>query len=56
MLMLKVIGSSSKGNCYIFETNNSSLMLDCGILKLIEKIDIKDIPKIKGILITHQHT
>ena len=56
MLMLKVIGSSSKGNCYILESNKSSLMLDCGILKIIEKIDVKDIPKIKGIIITHQHT
>ena len=54
MLTLKVLGSSSKGNCYVLENNNTSIMLDCGVdyKKIMENIDIK---KINGIVITHCH-
>jgi len=54
MLTLKVLGSSSKGNCYVLENNDTSIMLDCGVdhKKIIENIDIK---KINGIVISHCH-
>lgn len=54
MLTLQVLGSSSKGNCYILSNNDTSIMLDCGVdyKKIIDNIDIK---KINGIVITHCH-
>ena len=54
MLSLKVLGSSSKGNCYILENNDTKIMLDCGIdyKKILNNIEID---KINGILITHCH-
>lgn len=54
MLNLKVIGSSSKGNCYVLTNNDTSIMLDCGVKS--EKImKYVDIDKIDGIIITHCH-
>ena len=31
MLSLQILGSSSKGNCYILENNDTKIMLDCGV-------------------------
>ena len=55
MLNINVLGSSSRGNCFILSDNKENLMLECGmryeqIYKLIDK------EKLKGILISHQHT
>lgn len=54
MLTLQVLGSSSKGNCYVLSNNDTSIMLDCGVdpYKILNKIDIN---KIDGIVITHCH-
>ena len=54
MLTLQVLGSSSKGNCYVLTNNDTSIMLDCGVDsdKILNNIDIN---KINGIIITHCH-
>lgn len=51
MLKLKIIGSSSKGNCYILKSNTTSIMLDCGCKKVVNE----DLTKIDGIVMTHRH-
>lgn len=51
MLSLKIIGSSSKGNCYILKSNTTSIMLDCGCKKIIDE----DLTDIDGIVLTHRH-
>lgn len=51
MLNLKIIGSSSKGNCYILQSNTTSIMLDCGC----KNVSNEDLTKIDGIILTHRH-
>lgn len=53
MLKLKVLGSSSKGNCFVLYDNDKNLIIDCGCKNTIEKVDIT---KTIGILISHLHT
>lgn len=53
---LKILGSSSKGNCYILRTSTETLLLECGV-------SFKDISKglnygfggLVGCLVTHEH-
>lgn len=52
MIKLKVYGSSSKGNSYIIETDNGSIMLDCGVKNIHDKVNFKEI---LGVLLTHSH-
>lgn len=52
MLKLKVLGSSSKGNCFVLYDNDKNLIIDCGCKNTIEKVDIT---KTMGILISHGH-
>lgn len=52
MLKLNVYGSSSAGNCFILEDNYEQIMLDCGISKIENKIDVS---KLSAILISHKH-
>lgn len=52
MLKMYCYGSSSKGNCFILENNKTSIMLDCGVKNIENKINIKSIA---GILLSHQH-
>jgi len=52
MMSLKVYGSSSKGNCYLFSTSTTNILLDCGVKNIEEKIDLKNLD---GILLTHRH-
>lgn len=51
MLKLKIIGSSSKGNCYILKSNTTSIMLDCGCKKVISE----DLTQIDGVVLSHLH-
>ena len=30
-MKLKILGSSSNGNCYVLETRNESLIIECGV-------------------------
>lgn len=54
MLSLNVLGSSSKGNCYILQNNDTKILLDCGVdyEKILNQINPEEI---NGILITHCH-
>lgn len=51
---IKVIASSSKGNCYLIDDGSTQLMLEAGISysKLIKKVNFS---KVSGVLITHEH-
>ena len=55
-MKLKVLGSSSRGNCYILSTSTGSLLLECGLpWKPIQKGLNFDLSNIKGCLVTHSH-
>lgn len=51
---IKVLASSSKGNCYLINDSVSSLLIECGIAfdKIIKEVDIA---KVDACLITHEH-
>lgn len=53
---LKVLGSSSSGNCYILDCGNEALILEAGIrfLEVKKALDF-NIRRVVGCLITHQH-
>lgn len=56
MIRLKVLGSSSSGNCYLIETEKSKLILDAGVnFKNVQKALKFDFKNIEGVLITHEH-
>jgi len=54
--MIKVLGSSSRGNCYIISTSKESLILECGIKykDILAGLDY-DLSKVVGCLVTHEH-
>ena len=54
MAILKIIGSSSKGNSYIVETENESIILDLGCKwnDILKSLNYK-IDKVGGCLVTH---
>jgi len=56
MASLKVAGSGSKGNCYIIDTGEKKILLDCGIKwsKIQKSLDFK-IADVCGCLVTHEH-
>ena len=56
-MKLKVLGSSSSGNCYLIEINkNDKLILDAGInFKEVQRELHFNFKEIKGVLITHEH-
>jgi len=55
-MKLKILGSSSKGNCYIIENEKSILILEAGISFKTVKPEIDfQISKIKGVLVSHEH-
>lgn len=55
-MQLKVVGSSSKGNCYILENDKEALILECGVpfIETKKAIDF-NLHKVSGCLITHEH-
>ena len=56
MLDIEVLGSSSKGNCYILRTKESTLILECGInYKEILNALKYDLSNVVGCLVTHEH-
>lgn len=56
-MVLKVIGSSSKGNGYALVAENEILLLECGCpFKEVKKAIDWQILKIKGCLLTHGHS
>ena len=53
---LKVLGSSSKGNCYLLDNGKEALMIECGIaFKNVQKAVDFDINRIAGCIISHEH-
>ena len=53
---LKVLGSSSRGNCYIVDNGNEALIIEAGIrFAEVKKALDFNIRKVVGCLITHQH-
>lgn len=55
-MKLKVLGSSSHGNCYILENETEALVIECGInMKDVkESLDFQ-VSKIVGCIISHEH-
>lgn len=55
-MKLKILGSSSKGNCYILEGESEALVLECGIpfLEVKKALDF-NISKVVGVLVSHEH-
>ena len=51
---IKVIASSSKGNCYLLDDGKTQILIEAGITfnKLIRKVNISNI---SGVLVTHEH-
>lgn len=55
-MTLKVLGSSSHGNCYILENEAEALIIECGIGFKEAKISLDfDVSKIVGCIISHEH-
>jgi len=55
-MILKVLGSSSAGNCYILENDSEALILEAGIkFAEVQRALNFNISKIVGCLITHEH-
>jgi phosphoribosyl 1,2-cyclic phosphodiesterase len=55
-MKLKVLGSSSKGNCYVLDSGDVAIILECGIRFFDVKVALNfNISKIAAVLITHSH-
>ena len=55
-MVLKVLGSSSSGNCYILDNGNEALIIEAGVRFLdVKKALDFNLRKVVGCLITHQH-
>lgn len=54
-MLLHVIASGSKANCYVMETENEALILECGVpfANIMKTLQYHN--KAKGILLTHEH-
>lgn len=56
-MRLKVIGSSSRGNCYFIYNQSECLVLECGMpFKEVKKALNFDISTITAALVTHEHS
>lgn len=55
-MRIKILGSSSKGNCYIVSDGQTTILLDCGVSPsdVLKEVDF-DPYNIDGALITHCH-
>lgn len=55
-MILKCLGSGSSGNCYLLDSVNEVLVLDCGLpIKQIKKGLNWDISRVVGVLCSHVH-
>lgn len=53
---LKILGSSSAGNCYVFDNGKEALVVECGIsFKEVQKTLEFDINRISGAIVSHEH-
>lgn len=55
-MLLKILGSNSKGNCYLFASKHEVLVLEAGVKfsEVKEALDF-DISNVVGCCITHEH-
>ncbi|MDD3417568.1 MAG: MBL fold metallo-hydrolase [Lachnospiraceae bacterium] len=55
-MQLKVVASSSEGNCYILESDTQALIIECGkSYKDVMKALNFNVSKIVGCIVTHEH-
>lgn len=53
---LTVLGSSSKGNCYVLQNDTEALIIECGVsLMEVKKALDFNIIKVAGALVSHEH-
>ena len=56
-MVLKVLGSSSSGNCYILESDTEALIIEAGLPFMeVKKALNFNVRKIKAVIITHIHS
>ena len=56
-MKLYCVGTGSKGNCYLLESDGQVLLLDAGVpIKDIKKALNFDISRVVGCVVTHNHT
>lgn len=55
-MKLKVLGSSSVGNCYLLENDTECLVVEAGvpIMETKKALDF-NVRKIQGVVISHEH-
>ncbi|MCC0716950.1 MBL fold metallo-hydrolase [Clostridioides sp. ES-S-0077-01] len=55
-MKIKVLGSSSKGNCYLLQLKKETLILECGInyKDILKGLDF-NLESVVGCLVTHEH-
>lgn len=53
---LKVLGSSSKGNCYLLECSDETLILELGVSweEILKGLNY-DLKKVRACLVSHHH-
>lgn len=55
-MKLKVLGSSSNGNCYLLDNGDEVLVIECGMPFIeVQKAVGFDIKRIVGAIVTHEH-
>lgn len=55
-MKLKIIGTGSKGNCYLLETEKEILIIEAGVnVSEIKKALNFDLSKVVGCIVTHEH-
>ena len=55
-MQLKILGSSSAGNCYIFDNGDECLLLECGVHYRDIQVAVDfEVTKISGCLVSHEH-
>lgn len=55
-MILKCLGSSSKGNCYILESEKEALVIEAGVpIKEVKKALDFNVGKIVGCVVSHSH-
>lgn len=53
---LKILGSNSKGNCYLLDNGKECLMIECGVaFNDVQKAVNFDISRICGVIVSHEH-
>ncbi|HBG1425919.1 TPA: MBL fold metallo-hydrolase [Clostridioides difficile] len=55
-MKIKVLGSSSRGNCYLLQLENEILILECGVSykEILKGLDF-NLESVIGCLVTHEH-